>query len=574
MHSTSPVKKFFALFRREWHWIFTAPLFVISVLIYNMQTNIGSDYEVLNYEPHSILTLLLIDHMHQQSGWLPSTLPPTDPIRGVPEELQSAHGALLFVWLMSRFLPSAFLILLASYFASAFASTALAYIALRVTRCAPRWAWVGSIAFGLMPARFWWPDWMTHWFLLVPLISACIGALWYYPHLWNWQQWVWYDWLVIIGIVIIATAFGKSSAYMAVLAIVIAVGVYGIETSQWKHSRPLLCVGGAIWMFTTLFVWWLPDAQPAFARDFRGVLLTDLIIPHAQHTLSTLATTGGQYSVLQIQRTYTMYLGILAVFGLVVIFVNGVMHLANVSNLSFPKRSIALILTLLLIANQKSIGLFLVWLQVTPFVQWEHASIWVLLWSLQASVTWMQQRFADQHRAQIVLLILLTGLIVLDQVPQTTIIKQMPQTVKSVGSTTWRQGVYFSQEELPLDVESITGLTRMNQGEGSWANPDSSTITVNVSKPISTPLTLHIRAKTIPEYAGIEVPIQVGGEIQTVLLTSTIQEHVLEYTQISVSAQQIVIHVPPLQHADPNIGIVFVQSLWATAPNNEKVNLR
>ncbi len=565
MHPTSPMRNLIALLRREWYWMLFAVLCVCGVLVINMRTNTAADYAVLSYEPRTVSTLAAISHMQQQSGWLPHTLTPTDLLITIPEPLQSAHGALAVLWVTSRVLPSVFLIVLINYLIAAAATTLTAYVALRIASCVPRWAWLGSVAFGLMPARFWWPDLMAQWFVVVPLIAACIAALWYRPQLWAWRQWVWYDWLVIVGIVVAATAFGKSAAYMASLAIGVVVIMYRHETLRWQPALPLLVMGGLIWLVPTFLVWSMSTAQAPFPYAFRGISLAALILPHAHHVVPAFATIGNRYMALQIDHTNTFYMGVLAVTGLGILVWRGIVQLVATPPAVLPQRVTAFVLIMLLVAHHIGIGIVLVWLYVFPFTQWEQASIWIVFWSLQTAIHVVQHVMVRWRRAQIGVMVACAIVVGIDQVPQTTFLQQLPRAVMPVASSNWRQGIFLTQATLPADVVAVRGFAEIIPGYGRWAAPDATVLEIQMGAPMQTPLVVHIRAKTDPDHVGIQVPVQIGTERQMMTLTTDVREYMLRFTQ-PTNATQLVIHLPPTTSTDVSRGVVFVQSLWAQEP--------
>lgn len=565
MHPTSPMRNLIALLRREWYWILVAILCVCGVLVVNMRANTAADYAVLSYEPRAISTLAAIAHMQQQSGWLPHTLTPSDHYINTPESLQSAYGALAILWVTSRVLPSVFLIVLINYLAAAAASTLTAYIALRIAMSPPRWAWLGSVAFGLIPARVWWPDLVAQWFVVVPLVGACVAALWYYPQLWAWQQWTWEDWIAIVGIVVAATAFGKSAAYVASLAIVVVVIIHRRETLRWQPALPLLVMGGLIWLIPTLLVWSLPYAHAPLPAAFRGISLAALILPHAHHVIPALATIGGRYMALQIDHTNTFYMGMLAVSGLGILVWRGIVQLVDAPLSAPPQRITAFVLIMLLVAHQIGIGVVLVWARIFPFVQWEHASIWIVFWSLQTVLIGAQRLMTRWPRAELGAIVILALLVGIDQVPQTTWLQQLPRAVTVVESASWRQGMFLTQATLPADVVNVSGFAEVIPGYGRWAAPDATALDIQLDAPIDIPLVVHIRAKTDPDHAGIQVPVQIGTERQVVTLTADVREYTLTFTQ-PTSAAQLRILLPTATSTDVSRGVVFVQSLWVSKP--------
>ena len=394
MHANSPVQQAWALIRREWQWLFAAVACVCAMLLWNVRTNVAADYAVLMYEPRAIPTLLAIAHMQAYPGWWPIVLTPRDALVGVPEQLQSAQGALMVLWLTSRIVASTWLIFLISYMASAITSTLLAYGAFRAATCRPWWAWLASIAFGLLPARFYWPDLVVQWFVAVPLISACIACVWYRPQLWEWRQWAWYDWVMMTGVLCGMVVFGKSAALMAVFVLIVMVMLYRIETGVWRQAWPLVVLACLAWWMVVIIVQYQQTIVSSMRLTFQGISLAALVLPTAHHAIPPLATIGSRYAVLAIEHTHTYYMGAMAVVGLALVVWRAVWQLVHPTPPLPAQRVVALVLVLLFVANQLSTGALFLLLQILPFSQWEHASIWIVFWSLQVVMTTLQQRVA------------------------------------------------------------------------------------------------------------------------------------------------------------------------------------
>jgi hypothetical protein len=217
----------------------------------------------------------------------------------------------------------------------------------------------------------------------------------------------------------------------------------------------------------------------------------------------------------------------------------------------------------MVIANQWSIGRVLVWSGVLPFTQWEHASIWIALLGIHTIVCTVQHKEWFGQRYEWLLIGLVVVGIVYDQMPMTTILKQLPTSVQSVDSPTWRKGLFFSQAKLPADVLGVQGLANIDNGNGRWSAPYTTQVVVQMNARIDTPVTIHLRAKTDTAHAGLHVPIQLGDEVHTITLSSSIQEYVIDFNTDS-NATQLVINVPGGISEDPCAcrGFVFMQSLW------------
>jgi hypothetical protein len=125
--------------------------------------------------------------------------------------------------------------------------------------------------------------------------------------------------------------------------------------------------------------------------------------------------------------------------------------------------------------------------------------------------------------------------------------------------------MFLTQATLPADVVNVSGFAEVIPGYGRWAAPDATALEIQLDAPIDTPLIVHIRAKTDPEHAGIQVPVQIGTERQVMTLTADVREYTLTFAQ-STSATQLVIRLPKTTSTDVSRGVVFVQSLWASEP--------
>ncbi len=564
VHANSPVQQVWALVRREWAWLLAALVCVCAILLWNMRTNVAADYAVLMYEPRAIPTLLAIAHMQAYPGWWPIVLTPRDALVGVPEQLQSAHGALMVLWLTSRMLASTWLIFLTSYMASAMTSTLLAYGAFRAAMCRPWWAWLASIAFGLLPARFYWPDLLVQWFVAVPLVSACIASFWYRPQLWEWRRWAWYDWVMLTGVLGGMVIFGKSAALMAVFALMMTVMLYRIETGVWRQTLPLIVLASLAWCMVVIIA--QHEHTTGMRLTFQGISLAALVLPSAHHVIPPFAAIGSRYAALAIEHTHTYYMGAMAVVGLVMVVWRAVWQLVHPAPPLPAQRVIALVLVFLFVANQLSTGAWFFLLQILPFSQWEHASIWIAFWSLHVAMTTLQHQVArwGQHEWRVVVALALVVLI--DQVPRTTMLQQLPRALTEVQSFTWQSGTLFSQARLASDVVSVTGLAEREPGYGRWAAPGATAIVVHVEHPIARPLKVYIRAKTDDAHAQMPVLIRIGTEQRTVVLTPRIATYTVLFTQSDVPTNEIVIEMPPADGTDAQRGNVFVQSLWAEVP--------
>ena len=563
MYINSPLRNTILLLRREWYWIFSASFIVVLVIIINMRSNTGADYSVLAFEPRTLPTLAVMRNMQQQQGWLPRMLTPSDPLIMLPEQFQSAYGALGVVWLLSRILNSPFLLFFASYVVGVLMSTIFAYGALRIGNCNPRWALVGSIAFGILPARFLWPDLAAQWFVVMPMIGGCIFALWYRPHLLDWRYWVWYDWVFMGLLAVLTTAFGKSESYTMVLVCFLVAGMYVAETQTWRPAAMILSIAMSAWCMVQLQTWWMPHVQSVQVSDFQGISLAAMVLPPPQYIIPSIAVFGAKLALIANSHNHTYYIGLLAVAGVVVLLWRGIVILVDSKTSISAQRATAVIVMVLVIANQASIGRVLVWSGLLPFTQWEYASIWIAFLGIHTIVFALQHNEWLVRRYELPLIVLMVVGIVCDQMPQTTVLKQLPTSVQLVDSPNWHTGLFFSQAKLPADIIAVQGLANIDNGNGRWSAPYTTQVVVQMNARIDTPVTIHLRAKTDTAHAGLHVPIQLGDEVHTITLSSSIQEYVIDFNTDS-NATQLVVNVPGGISEDPCAcrGFVFMQSLW------------
>ncbi len=562
MYTNSPFRNTNLLLRREWYWIFSASFTVVLVIIINMRSNTGADYGVLEFEPRALPTLAVIQNMQQQQGWLPTRLTPSDPLIMLPEQFQSAYGALGVLWILSRILTSPFLVFFASYVVSALASTIVVYGALRIGTCTPGWAFVGSIAFGVLPARFLWPDLIAQWFVVIPIMGGCIFALWYRPHLLDWRHWVWYDWIFMGLLVVLTTAFGKSESYMMVLVSFLVAGVYVAETRQWRPVALIFAMAISAWCLVQLQTWGMPHVQSTQVSDFQGIALAAMVLPPPHYIIPSIAALGAKLASLAIVHNHTYYIGLCAVAGVVVLLWRGIVILVDSKSGIPAQRATAMVVMIMMIANQWSIGRVFVWSGLLPFTQWEYAGIWIAFFGIHTIVLAVPHNKWFVQRYELPLIVLMVVGIVCDQMPQTTVLKQLPASVQSVDSPTWRKGLFFSQAKLPADIIAVQGLANIDNGNGRWSAPYTTQVVVQMNARIDTPVTIHLRAKTDATHAGLQVPIQLGNETHIITLSSSIQEYVIDFNTDS-NVNQLVIAVPGGISEDPCAcrGFVFLQSL-------------
>lgn len=564
MNEQSFVQHVLARLRREWYLLVLAAVVVVGVIGFNVRLHAQSPvaYDVLEYESRTLPTLAEITYLQQRHAVF-APLVPTDILVATPEQLQAAPGVLVVLWLMSRWVASPFLLITALQVTGALACVVCAYTALRVGRCTPPWALLGSIAYGIIPARFYWSDAIDQWFVAVPLVAGIAFTVWVRADWWDWQRWHWYHWACLCGIVLACSLFGKAAALTAVLVWVIVAVMQVVVTRQWPQAVVHLGSAFGIWVLVQLQVWWLADAAPARAVDYRGLSVAAMVLPHADHWLPPLATIGTRYASLVIEHTDTYYIGILALAGVGVLVWRAIRALVVQHGTQPPLYDVVLVLALVFIANQRSIAALLVWVQVLPFTAWNHASIWVMFLGMSTALH-VAQAWSTARSVKVWLIVsVLVAVVVIDQMPMSMLLPNLKKSVVVATPRRWQDGVLVSQETLPRDVVAIHGLLDVIPGYGRWAAHDARTVVFTLADALPAQLTLYIRAKSDGTQPNRVLPIRLGDQTHTIVLRETMQTYAVSFTQVPAT-REIVLEVGTSTHRDR--GAVFVQSLWADIP--------
>jgi hypothetical protein len=145
---------------------------------------------------------------------------------------------------------------------------------------------------------------------------------------------------------------------------------------------------------------------------------------------------------------------------------------------------------------------------------------------------------------------------------------QMMQRPMLVTTRSWRDGIWFGQQQQAVDVVSLSGLGDIEPGFGRWSDADiADHVAVALATPITQPVTLEIRARGVGVNIGAPIIIQIGNEQQSVVLTETVATYQLTF--LRGSGDVITIYPQPVTTPPPGdsrrIG-VFVQSIRVVTP--------
>jgi hypothetical protein len=177
---------------------------------------------------------------------------------------------------------------------------------------------------------------------------------------------------------------------------------------------------------------------------------------------------------------------------------------------------------------------------------------------------WLQQyqRYALYAVAFVLVIVLI------DQVPSTNIMHHMRQAPQVIATTQLTDGVWFGQQRLPADVRAVSGLSTIDPGYGRWSDADvADRIRIVLRHPLTTPVTLEIRARGVGANLGVPIVVRIGSDEQTMVLDSTVKPYLLTFNQ----PQGTVIEIVPQPVTTPppgdirRIGI-FLQSLRVVTP--------
>jgi hypothetical protein len=531
------VQQVWGTIRLEW-WTFLIAVGLPSVVVLTSLYRIGSpqDFEVWQYAPPAIPTLAIIESVRVSSTQL----------------LATNHLTTIITWLITQVVSVPQYVFIVLYMLATLTTAATTYVVARLTAVDRLWAMVLALAFTLMPARFWFIDVSAHWWIAIPLIWLVVYQWWYRP-IAGYRVFRYTTPLMIIP------WLGWEYLWWGVVALLLAAIIAAVIRPEWSWRQLLYGVVPLVGM-TLLLYGVYPRTMVATTAD--GVRLLELMVPHRTHWVSWLATLGERFTQLEIPRTSTVYGGVLAVCGLIILTIRAVRQMTE-SRLGSAQPMFVWLFTLVLAASTNGWMHLLAWSGV-PVVSPQPIQLIVVFGGLLTLVQWLQLL---PHRTIFVVTLVLLGMLV-DQVPATNIMRHMRQTPQTIPPTRLTDGAWFGQQGLPADVVSVTGLSIIEPGYGRWSDADvADRIRIDIRKPLNAPMTIEIRARGVASNVGVPITVRIGAEEQYMVLDTTVKPYLLTFNQ----PQGTVIEIIPQPVATPPAGDIrrigiFLQSIRVVTP--------
>lgn len=531
------VQQVWGTIRLEW-WTFLIAVGLPPLVVLTSLYRIGSpqDFEVWQYAPPAIPTLAIIESVRVSSTQL----------------LATNHLTTIITWLITQVVPVPQYVFIVLYMLATLTTAATTYVVARLTAVDRLWAMVLALAFTLVPARFWFVDVSAHWWIAIPLIWLVVYQWWYQP-IAGYRVFRYTTPLMIIP------CLGWEYLLWGVVALLLAAIIAAAIRPEWSWRQLLYGVVPLVGM-TLLLYGVYPRTMVATTAD--GVRLLELMVPHRTHWVSWLATLGERFTQLEIPRTSTVYGGVLAVCGLIILTIRAVRQMTE-SRLGSAQPMFVWLFTLVLAASTNGWMHLLAWSGV-PVVSPQPIQLIVVFGGLLTLVQWLQLL---PHRTIFVVTLVLLGMLV-DQVPATNIMRHMRQTPKTIPPTRLTDGAWFGQQGLPADVVSVTGLSIIEPGYGRWSDADvADRIRIDIRKPLNAPMTIEIRARGVASNVGVPITVRIGAEEQYMVLDTTVKPYLLTFNQ----PQGTVIEIIPQPVATPPAGDIrrigiFLQSIRVVTP--------
>jgi hypothetical protein len=523
--------------RLEW-WSFFIAVGLPPLVVLTSLYRIGSpqDFEVWQYAPSAIPTLAIIES-----------------VRGSPMHLLATnHLTTIVTWLITQVVSVPQYVFIVLYMLATLTTAATTYVVARLTAVDRLWAMVLALAFTLAPARFWFVDVSAHWWIAIPLIWLVVYQWWYRPI-------AGYRVFRYTTLLMIIPWLGWEYLLWGVVALLLAAIIAAVIRPEWSWLQLLYGVVPLVAM-TLLLYGVYPRTMVATTAD--GIRLLELMVPHRTHWISWLATLGERFTQLEIPRTSTVYGGVLAICGLIILTIRAVCQMTD-SRLGSAQPMFVWLFTLVLAANINGWMHLLAWSGV-PVVSPQPIQLIVVFGGLLTLVQWLQNL---PHRAIFVVMLVHLGMLV-DQVPATNIMRHMRQTPQTILAARLTDGAWFGQQALPADVVSVTGLSTIEPGYGRWSDADvADRIRIEVRKPLNAPVTIEIRARGVASNIGVPITVRIGAEEQYMVLDTTVKPYLLTFNQPQGTVVEIIpqpVNTPPPGDIR-RIGI-FLQSIRVVTP--------
>lgn len=529
------VQQVWGIIRNEW-WAFLIVAGFSSFVVLMSLYRIGSpqDFEIWQYAPPAVPTLAIIESVpghHRSSNYL----------------------TILAVWLTTRVITIPQYVFIVLYVCATVGTAIVAYGVARVTTLQPMWAIVLALAFTLAPARFWFGDISNHWWIAIPLVWL-IAYQWWYQPLRTWRHV--YPYMLPLGLI---PWLGWDQLLWSGVWLLLAAMIASAIRPDWSW-RQLAYAMLPLALTTLVLQRVYPIELPNLETD--GIRLLDMVVPHRTHWLPLLAQMGERLYQLEIPRTSTVYGGLATVVGLTLLIVRAIRQLVA-PQFGIAQPLFVCLIGLVLLATINGWMQLFVWIGL-PIASPRPVQLMVVFSGLYVFVQWIQQfpRFARYA------VVLICGVVLIDQVPSTNIMWHMRQTSQHISTSRITDGAWFGQQALPADVVSVTGLSVIEPGYGRWSDTAiADRIQIVLRNPLPTSVTLEIRARGVGINVGTPIVVRIGTQEQIMILDTTVRPYMLTFTQSQGSIIEILpqpVDIPPAGDVR-RIG-VFLQSIRVVSP--------
>ncbi len=509
--------RYWQFIRREWVWLGCITLLVSGVVLFTLFVD-PRYHAVWMYTPQAIPTLSFVEAvLTHQSVQVPSN-----------------HATWLGVWVLSLILTTPAGIVTVLYLIASISTALAAYVMFRVRTIAVTWAFIGAIAFGLLPARFEMHNLSTHWWFVVPVIMGWC--------LWWWDSELRYrDAFVLptqIYMAVTSLLLGLFGATFWLWSSVVLLTSAMIAALTYRTWRPIWWasgMSGVAWIVMTLLnqIWPIPRME-----SDNGLRLSSLWIPPADHRFGWFAQRGLDFDTLDIVHTDASYIGVLALSGLCVLVAHALVRSVRAEQVTERHRLMGVVGVVVVIANQRGLLLLAPFVGL-PALSTMYVDVWIAFIGITVLVSMLNERIFHPNTRWVGVLV---GIVVLvDHVPQTNMLYQMMQRqIEIPVSHSWRDGVWLGQALQANDVVSITGVSDIEQGYGRWSDASKAEyIEITLAQSVTAPIILDIRARGVGVNIGAPVLVQIGDAQQSIILTDAVNSYQLTFATASGNSIRI-----------------------------------
>lgn len=522
---------------QEW-WSFLLVVAVPTLIVLMSLYRIGvpQDFEVWQYSPPAIPTLAVIEYALNPDS---------------PQTVQTNHLTLALTWMVTGVVPHAQYAFIVLYVLATVMTAVTTYIVARLCGIESTWSMVLAIAFTMAPARFWFDDISLHWWMAMP-ITWLITFQWWYQPLGDWRALYRRAWPLLL-----IPWLGWETLWWSVVALLFAALIAAVTRTDWSWRQvgySAVSLVGMTFILQSVY----PIQMPAAYSD--GVRLLEFVVPHRTHWVPWLAHLGVQFHQLEIPHTSTVYAGVLALCGLVLLTIRAARQLGT-AHLGDAQRMFTWIFGMFLCGAIDGVHHIVAWMGVViPSTQ--PVQLFMLFGALVTMIQWLQTHSVGVwcQWVAVPLVLLVMGI---DQVPSTNIMRHMRENPREIRTTRSVDGIWFGQQSLPTDVVNIQGVSIIEPGYGRWSDAGiADRVQITMRNPFVSSVTLEIRARGVAANIGRPITVRIGTEEQFMVLDNTIKSYLLTFERPSGTTIEVI----PQRVSDPPAGDtrrigVFIQSV-------------